>query len=152
MAEENKKQKNVEERIIRIMSKDIRGGMSIYSGLTKIKGISWAMSSAICKELNIDKNKKIGDLDAPQIKKIEEFLSDPKVPAFLMNRRKDMDSGKDKHVASSDLDLQKEFDIKRLKTIKCYKGIRHVSGLPLRGQRTRSNFRKNRRKGVGIKK
>jgi small subunit ribosomal protein S13 len=50
------------------------------------------------------------------------------------------------------LELQKEFDIKRLKKIKSYRGFRHMSGLPCRGQRTKSNFRKNRRKGAGIKK
>ena len=44
------------------------------------------------------------------------------------------------------------FAIKRLKKIKCYKGFRHTSGLPVRGQRTRSNFRRNRAKGAGIKK
>ena len=48
--------------------------------------------------------------------------------------------------------LQTEFDIKRLKKIKSYKGYRHMSNLPVRGQRTRSNFRRNRRRGAGIKK
>jgi len=52
----------------------------------------------------------------------------------------------------NDLELSTEFDIKRLRKIKSYRGIRHMAGLPLRGQRTKSNFRKNRRKGAGIKK
>ena len=141
-----------EEKIIRIMSKDVRGGMSLYAGLTKIKGISWAMSAAICRALGIDRKKKIQELSQAEIKKVEEFASNPKLPDFLMNRRKDLESGEDKHLTSSDLDLQKEFDIKRLKKMKSYKGVRHVAGLPLRGQRTRSNFRKNRRKGAGIRK
>ena len=50
------------------------------------------------------------------------------------------------------MDLKKDFDIKRLKKIKSYKGFRHSSKLPLRGQRTKGNFRKNRAKSVGIKK
>ena len=79
-------------------------------------------------------------------------MKDPKLPTYILNRRMDMDSGEDKHLLGSDLDLQKEFDIKRLKKIKSYKGYRHMSNLPLRGQRTRSNFRKNRAKGAGIKK
>ena len=43
---------------------------------------------------------------------------------------------------TNDLDIQKEFDIKRLKKIKSYRGLRHAQGLPVRGQRTRSHFRK----------
>ena len=46
----------------------------------------------------------------------------------------------------------KSFDIKRLKKIKSYRGIRHAANLPVRGQRTKSHFRSNRRKGTGIKK
>mgnify|MGYP003994385531 CR=1 FL=1 len=45
-----------------------------------------------------------------------------------------------------DLKLRKEFDIKRLKKIKSYKGVRHNYNLPVRGQRTKANFRKNRKK------
>ena len=120
--------------------------------LTKIKGISWAMSASICNALGFNRKTKVGELKSQEIKKIEEFVSNPKLPRFVLNRRKDLSSGKDKHLTSADLDLQKEFDIKKLKKIKSYRGIRHVAGLPLRGQRTRSNFRKNRRKGAGIKK
>ena len=74
------------------------------------------------------------------------------MPKQLLNRRHDFTSGEDKHLTGSDLELSKEIDIKRLKKIKNYKGLRHGSKLPLRGQRTKSNFRKNRRKGSGIKK
>jgi small subunit ribosomal protein S13 len=69
-----------------------------------------------------------------------------------MNRRMDFETGENKHLNGFDLDLQKEFDIKRLKKIKSYKGYRHMSGLTLRGQRTRGNFRRNKMKSVGIKK
>jgi len=58
-----------EEKIIRIASKDIEGKMGIYAGLTKIKGISWGLSNAICKILKIDKTKKIGSLTKEEIKK-----------------------------------------------------------------------------------
>ena len=141
-----------EERIVRILSKDIEGGMTLYSGLTKIKGISWAMSNAICKKVGIDKKKKIGALTEDDIKKIVEFMKNPDLPKSILNRRKDFESGEDGHLLGSDLELKSEFDVKRLKKIKSYKGLRHAVGLPLRGQRTRSNFRKNRRKGAGIKK
>jgi len=141
-----------EERMIRIFSQDIEGKMKVYAGLTKIKGVSWGLSNAVCKILKIDKKRTIGSLNKQEIAQISEFLKNLKVPSFLTNRRQDFETGEDKHLIGADLDLQKEFDIKRLKKIKSYKGFRHASGLPLRGQRTRSNFRKNRKKGVGIKK
>ena len=144
--------KKVVERIDRIFQNDIEGSSSIYSGLTQIKGVSWALSYASCKSLRINKNKKIGELTSEEIKKVEEFLKNPQLPQYLKNRQKDFETGEDKHLTGSDLELRKEFDIKRLKKIKSYRGFRHITGLPSRGQRTKSNFRKNRAKGAGIKK
>jgi small subunit ribosomal protein S13 len=152
MEEQKSKEQEYNERVIRILSKDIEGGMSIYVGLSKIKGISWAFANALCKVLGIDKKRKIGSLTNEEIQKITEFAKNPKIPNYLLNRRKDFETGEDKHLTGGDMELQKEFDIKRLKKIKSYKGYRHSSGLPVRGQRTKSNFRKNRRKGAGIKK
>ena len=145
----NKKQ---EERLVRVLSKDIEGKMTIYAGLAKIKGVSWAVSNAICKKLKINKKRKIGSLTEADVKKIEKIAKEKGLPEYLLNRRNDFNSGEDKHLVGSDLDLAKEFDIKRLKKIKSYRGLRHLNKLPLRGQRTKSNFRKNRRKGSGIKK
>ena len=144
--------RKADERIIRILSEDIEGRMTLYSGLAKIKGISWSFSNAICKKLKMDKRRKIGSLKDEEIKVIIDFIKNPDVPEHILNRRKDFDTGENKHLTGTDLDLRKEFDIKRLKKIKSYRGIRHSAGLPLRGQRTRSNFRKNRAKGSGIKK
>ncbi len=152
MTEKKETTKEYEGKIIRILSKDIEGRMKIYPGLTKIKGVSWTLANAICKALKIDKNKKIGSLTAEEIKEISEFIKNPKLPSYLHNRKKDFETGKDKHLTGSDLELRTDFDIKRLKKIKSYRGYRHMSGLPLRGQRTKSHFRKHRSKGVGIKK
>jgi len=145
-------EKKYEEKIIRILSEDIEGGMKLYPGLAKIKGISWGLSNAVCKVMGLDKNRKIGSLTQEEIKKISEFIKAPKIPDYLFNRRQDFVTGENKHLVGSDLELQTEFDIKRLKKIRSYRGIRHSAGLPVRGQRTRGNFRKNKRKGAGIRK
>ena len=153
---QEQKQKTEEERykerMIRLLSEDIEGGMTVYAGLTKIKGISWSLANAVCKVLKIDKNRKAGSLTDVEVKKISDFIKNPRIPSFIFNRRFDFDTGKDRHLTGTDLELQKEFDIKRLKKIKSYRGIRHSAGLPVRGQRTKSNFRKNKAKGAGIKK
>jgi len=150
--EQKTEEEKYKERIVRILDKDIEGGMKIYAGLTKIKGVSWSMANAVCKKLKIDKNRKIGSLTDAEIKKIIDFIKNPEVPGFIFNRRSDFETGKERHLTGTDLELQKEFDIKRLKKIKSYRGIRHSAGLPERGQRTKSNFRKNKKKGAGNKR
>jgi small subunit ribosomal protein S13 len=147
-----KPQEKREERLVRILSKDIEGKMKIYVGLTKIKGVSWAFSNAVCRVLKIDKNKTIGSLTDKEIQEISDFIKNPTVPEYIMNRRKDIETGTEKHLTGTDLDLRKDFDIKKLKKIKSYRGIRHTAGLPLRGQRTKAHFRSNRKRGSGIKK
>ncbi len=154
MSEENKtpKQEQKEDRIVRILQKDIEGKSNVYAGLAKIKGVSWALSNAVCKKVGLPKTKKVGALTAPEIEKIEKFLKNPDLPGFLVNRQRDFETGEDRHLTGTDLELRKDFDIKRLKKIKAYRGFRHMIGLPMRGQRTKSNFRRNRAKGSGIKK
>jgi small subunit ribosomal protein S13 len=141
-----------EDRLVRILAKDVEGKLKIFVGLTKIKGISWAFANALCKKLELDKNRKIGSLTKEEIEKINEFTKNPEVAPYLLNRRNDFESGKDKQLIGNNLELQKDADISRLKKIKSYRGQRHSIGLPMRGQRTRSHFRRNKKKSVGIKK
>lgn len=143
-----------ETKLIRILSKDIPGNKKLHIGIMAIKGISWAFANAMCKKLQLDRNKKIEELSEDEIKKISEFIKNPQLPVFLLNRRKEFDTGTNKHLHGADLDLQTEFDIKRLKKIKAYKGLRHSAGQPVRGQRTKSHFRSNRKKtgAVGVRK
>tara|TARA_Y100000310_G_C20686881_1_gene819588 strand:- start:3386 stop:3859 length:474 start_codon:yes stop_codon:yes gene_type:complete len=149
MEEEKKtKEKPIEESLIRILSTDIPGGKTIYSGLTRIKGVSWSFSNAICNVLKIDRKKRIQELKDDEIKKITEFIKSPSLPEFILNRRKDFTTGVNKHLSGPDVDLEREFDIKRLKKIKSYRGFRHALGQPTRGQRTKGHFRKNKAVGV----
>lgn len=143
-AEKARQQKQEEDRnetLVRIYGYDIPGSRKVFVGLTYIKGISWALSNILCIKLGIKREKRILELSKPEIHEIEEFIKSMPVPDFMKNRRKDMESGESKHFLGSDLDMRKEFDIKRLKEIKSYRGIRHASKLPSRGQRTRSHFR-----------
>lgn len=154
--EEKKEHKKVAEEaipemLIRIKGYDIPGNKNIYSGLTRIKGVSWAISNAICSKLNIPFSKKISELTKAEISEIENFLANPLIPDFMKNHRQDFETAKTAHLLSTDLEMKRDFDIKRLKQIKSYKGVRHSLKLPVRGQRTRSHFRQ-RGKAVGVKK
>lgn len=147
----NPMQEEKYEVLVRIMDKDILGSKNLYTGLTKIKGVSWAISNALCLRLGFPRNKKVSELTKPEIINIESFLEQMPVADFLKNHRSDIETGETKHYLSSDLDIKKEFDIKRLKEIKSYKGIRHAAKLPVRGQRTRSHFR-TRGIAMGVKR
>ncbi len=160
MAQEIKQEAKLEKRteesqeiLVRIFGYDISSSRNIYTGLTKIKGVSWAVSNAVCIKLNIPKFKKVAELSKDEIQKIEAFLSELPIPTFLKNRRFDPETGEMKHFLGTDLDLTKELDIKRLMKIRSYRGIRHAAGQPTRGQKTRSHFRDRKNKQVvGFKK
>ncbi len=146
-----KHQEEEHETLVRILGYDVPGSRNIMAGLTRIKGVSWALSNAICISLNIDKSKKISGLSKDEIKKIEGFILNPQIPDFMKNRRKDPETGLTTHQSGVNLEMKKEFDIKRMKKMKSYKGIRHSLKQPVRGQRTRSHFR-SRGKAVGVTK
>ena len=128
--------------LVRIAGHDIPGNKKLYAGLTRIKGVSWSISNATCLLLKISHDKKISELSKDEIQKIESFLKDPKIYDFMKNRRFDPETGRTSHSISNDLDMKKDFDIRRMKKIKSYGGVRHAAHQPVRGQRTRSHFRK----------
>jgi len=153
MAEQNKKQVIEEDNevIVRILGQDVLGSKNVFTGLTRIKGISWGISNLICTKLKLDKKTKISELNKEQIKNVELALKKLDAPDYLKNRRKDIDTGDDNHLVGVDLEMRRDFDIKRLKQIKSYRGMRHSLKLPVRGQKTRSHFRKSGI-AVGVKK
>ena len=141
MPEETKKLKS----LVRIMNTDIFGPKPIHHALTLIKGVSFMFSNAVCKKVGIHKDTKVGELSEEQIKKCEEIIKKPKengIPSWLLNRKNDPETGEDLHLVVSDLRLRTEFDIRNLKKVKSYRGMRHSTGHPVRGQRTRGHFRK----------
>jgi len=143
------------KQIVRVINADILGSKQLHHGLTAISGVGFSFSAAICNVFNLDFYRKIGTLTDEEIKQIEDAIKNPSkydIPYHLYNRRKDIETGLDKHLMGSELKLSREFDIKRLKRIKSYRGIRHALGLPVRGQKTRSNFRKGKTVGVSKKR
>ena len=101
--EQKKPELKDEEKIIRIMSRDMGGSINIYAGLTKIKGVSWSFSNAVCKILKIEKTKKIGSLSKDEIKNITDFIKNPKLPKYLVNRNVDFETGENKHLTGSEI-------------------------------------------------
>ncbi|MEA2037994.1 MAG: 30S ribosomal protein S13 [Nanoarchaeota archaeon] len=150
--EENKDFKH----IIRIANTDLDGLKHIGISLRKVKGIDFMWSNLICKLAKIDKKKRTGDLADEELNRINDVLSDPLkhgVPRWMLNRRNDVESGEDKHLFTVDLTFTRDNDIKTMKKIKTYRGVRHILRQPVRGQKTKGNFRENKGKSnLGVKK
>ena len=110
--------------------KDKRGAIA----LTYIYGIGKSLALTILENAKVDQNKKVSDWDDKEIASIREFVGSLTIEGELRS--------------------ETQLNIKRLMDIGSYRGIRHRTGLPLRGQRTKNNSRtrKGKRKTVANKK
>lgn len=139
------------KHMIRIARKDINGNKTMQNALADIKGVGKALSRAIGINMGLDLNQKIGYLSDDEVNRIEETIRDLKsldIPEWMLNRRNDYETGETGHLIESDLMMTLREDLNRMKKTRSYKGRRHEVGLPVRGQRTKSTFRKGSSVGV----
>ena len=106
----------------RIAGVDIPLNNRVEVGLTYIYGIGRATSNRILEKAGIDANKKSGDLDDSEVTKLRAIIEG-------------------EYTVEGDLRKEVQLNIKRLVEIGCYRGVRHRTGLPVRGQKTKSNAR-----------
>ena len=111
----------------RIKGVDIPDNKRIEISLTYIYGIGRQLSKTILKDANVDVNKKAKDLTEAELAAIRAEI--------------------DKYQVEGDLRREIATNIKNLKEIGCYRGKRHIKGLPVRGQRTNRNARTRKGKG-----
>jgi len=137
--------------IVRIVGNDIPGEKKITIGLTQIKGIGYNFATAILDTLKINPNSNVGYLTDSDVQAIEKLITDPSssnFPQWFLNRRKDVETGNDIHILTSDIDFTLRNDIERERITSSWRGYRHMYGLKVRGQRTRCTGRKGGAVGV----
>lgn len=137
--------------IVRILGNDIPGEKKMLTGLTQIKGIGHNFATAIMDSLKIDPNSNIGDITDENVQDVERIITDPlsaNFPKWFLNRQKDVETGLDKHLLTSDIPFTLRNDIERERITASWRGYRHLSGLKVRGQRTRTSGRKGGAVGV----
>jgi len=144
------------KQIVRIASRDVPGYMTIAQGTQLIYGIGQRVSKVIENEFKKDVDrevKMIGNLTDKDVEKLETVISEfyKKTPNWLLNRPK-LREGDKAHHTMADLKLSERKDLQRLGKIKSYRGLRLQWGLPVRGQKTRSTFRRSGVVGVVKKK
>ena len=120
----------------RIFGIEIPNEKRIEASLSYLYGIGPATSTKILEQAAVDGNLRTGELSEEQLVKIAQVIQSEGI------------------LIEGDLRREKQAALKRLTSINCYRGQRHKRGLPVRGQRTRTNSRtrKGRRKTVGAKK
>ncbi|UXY16578.1 30S ribosomal protein S13 [Chitiniphilus purpureus] len=118
----------------RIAGVNIPNHQHTVIGLQAIYGVGRTRAIAVCSATGIEPSKKVKDLSEAELDKLREELG--------------------KYVIEGDLRREVTMSIKRLMDLGCYRGFRHRKGLPVRGQRTRTNARtrKGPRKPIAGKK
>ena len=106
----------------RISGVDLPREKRIEIGLTYVYGIGLPSSQRILKEANVNPDTRVRDLTDEEVKRISEIINETQV-------------------VEGDLRREIALNIKRLQEIGCYRGIRHRKGLPVRGQKTKTNAR-----------
>jgi small subunit ribosomal protein S13 len=121
--------------LARIAGIDLPKNKRVEIGLTYIYGIGRPSAQKILKEAGIDFNKKVGELTDEEVVTLRKIIDE-------------------KYKVEGDLRREVAMNIKRLMDIGCYRGLRHRRGLPVRGQRTRTNARtrKGPRRTIGGKR
>ena len=119
----------------RIAGVDIPRDKRVEIALTYIFGIGPTTAKHIISKTNVNPDTRVRNLTEEEVNRIRETVDK-------------------EHIVEGDLRRQVSMNIKRLIEIKCYRGIRHQRGLPVRGQRTRTNARTRRgpRRTVGIRR
>lgn len=120
--------------MVRILGNNLSNKKKIYIALTSIYGIGIPTSRRILGELNIDPDIKVSDLTEGNVSELRELLET------------------DQFKLEGDLKRLISLNIKRLIDINSVRGRRHIKGLPVRGQRTRTNNRTSRRQSLFTRK
>ena len=120
----------------RIFGIEIPNEKRIEASLQYMYGIGITTASRILEQAGIDPDIRTGQLTEDQLVKIATVIQSQGI------------------IIEGDLRREKQAQLKRLTSINCYRGLRHKRGLPVRGQRTRTNARtrKGKRRTVGVKK
>lgn len=138
------------KHIVRILDTDLDGKRGVVYALCGIKGVGRRVAKVVVTSTGVDTGTKMGNLTDDEIEHLKGAINTVKkrLPHWMLNRKKDILSGEDKHIMGSDHVLQLRDDVNLLRKIRSYRGIRHERGLKARGQRTKATGRKGLVVGV----
>lgn len=141
--------------ILRLAGRDLDGHFTVANALSKIRGVGHNLAKSLVKiiqkDLGVNPGELLGNLSEEQLDGIEAVMRNPEqkgVKSFLLNRPRDKETGKPKHLIVTDLQLAVRQDITGEKEMRSWRGWRHSIGQKVRGQHTRSTGRTGMSVGV----
>tara|TARA_B110000444_G_scaffold261439_1_gene313551 strand:- start:21763 stop:22233 length:471 start_codon:yes stop_codon:yes gene_type:complete len=140
--------------ILRMADTDMDGLKPLATALTSVKGVGHRTATQICRNTGFDAHQLAGFLSIEQQEELRLAIENyaEKAPLWMLNRQRDLETGDEIHLTGQQVRFTLEDDVNRLRTMKCYRGVRHASGNKVRGQRGRSNGRGGLTLGVSRKK
>ena len=140
--------------ILRMADTDMDGQKTLATALTAVRGVGPRTAIQICKNTGFDPASLAGHLSVEEQESLRVAIEGyaETIPLWMLNRQRDIETGDELHLTGQQVTLTLEDDINRLRTMKCYRGVRHASGNKVRGQRGRSNGRGGLTLGVSRKK
>ena len=136
--------------IVRIANTDLDGKYQVIPAIAQVKGLGLRTAAVVAARSGVNPYRKLGDLSDADVAKLQETVEgiQEALPTWMLNRRKDIETGEDGHLVGTDVEIRLRDDLNRLKKIRTYRGLRHEGGQKVRGQRSRSNGRTGLTLGV----
>jgi len=136
--------------IVRVANTDLDGKYQVVPAIAQVKGLGLRTAAVVATRSGVNAYQKIGNLTDAEVAKLQEAIDGlvEGLPLWMLNRRKDIDTGEDQHLIGTDVEIRLRDDLNRLKKIRTNRGLRHESGQKVRGQRSKSNGRTGLTLGV----
>jgi small subunit ribosomal protein S13 len=136
--------------IVRLANTDLDGKYQVIPAIAQVKGLGIRTAAIVATRSGVNAYQKIGNLTDDEVNRVQEQIDAlaEGLPAWMLNRRKDVETGDDGHLIGTDVEIRLRDDLNRLKKIRTYRGLRHEAGQKVRGQRSKSNGRTGLTLGV----
>eukprot|EP01062_Namystynia_karyoxenos_P016683 TRINITY_DN16114_c0_g1_i3.p2 TRINITY_DN16114_c0_g1~~TRINITY_DN16114_c0_g1_i3.p2 ORF type:complete len:154 (+),score=31.75 TRINITY_DN16114_c0_g1_i3:53-514(+) len=143
------------QHMLRVMNTNLDGKAKVPYALRSVKGVGRRLAILACRKTGIDEHRRAGTLSAEEVDMLVKVISAPedyKIPSWFLNRIHDPKDGLTGQMLSNQVDNKLREDLDRLKKMRNHRGFRHLWGLRVRGQHTKTTGRRGRTVGVSKKK
>lgn len=137
--------------LLRMFNSNVNGKYCLCIALTQIKGVGRRFAKAICQKAGLNPLMRAGEISAKDEENLIKLITEPVangIPIWMINHRKEQETGKDIHLNSNMFSQQWRLELERLRRAKANRGLRHAAGLKVRGQRTKCCGRRHGVVGV----
>ena len=141
--------------LLRMFNTNVDGKYCLSIALTQIKGIGRRFAKACCQKAGLNPLMRAGEISEKDEENLIKIISEPVkngLPLWMINHRKEQETGLDVHINSNMFSQQWRIELERLRRAKANRGIRHNNNIKVRGQRTKCTGRRQGVVGVQRKK